>query len=238
VSTILEYDFVDSYNGIKDFIKELGYMIFGYMRISTKDKQTTERQEITLRQYAKINGFSFDDLISEKVSGTVRVNNRSEYGKLKDKMRNEDILVVSDLDRLGRDADDVIRELKELKAIGIKVVALDMPYMNEWNRVNDNSMYNMVIDIVTTIKAHMAQQEREKMISRINQGLAVAKEKGKKLGRPKVELPDNFIKEYRKFKDGKFGDMTASGFAKMLGIGRATLYKYIDIYRMEGTEKG
>jgi len=213
-------------------------MIFGYMRISTKDKQTTERQEITLRQYAKINGFSFDDLISEKVSGTVRVNNRSEYGKLKDKMRNEDILVVSDLDRLGRDADDVIRELKELKAIGIKVVALDMPYMNEWNRVNDNSMYNMVIDIVTTIKAHMAQQEREKMISRINQGLAVAKEKGKKLGRPKVELPDNFIKEYRKFKDGKFGDMTASGFAKMLGIGRATLYKYIDIYRMEGTEKG
>jgi len=213
-------------------------MIFGYMRISTKDKQTTERQEITLRQYANTNGFSFDDLISEKVSGTVRVNNRSEYGKLKDKMRSEDILVVSDLDRLGRDADDVIRELKELKAIGIKVVALDMPYMNEWNRVYDNSMYNMVIDIVITIKAHMAQQEREKMISRINQGLAVAREKGKKLGRPKVELPDNFIKEYRKFKDGKFGDMTASGFAKMLGIGRATLYKYIDIYRMEGTEKG
>jgi len=213
-------------------------MIFAYMRISTKDKQTTERQEITLRQYAEINGFSFDEIISEKVSGSVRVNNRSEYGKLKDKMRSEDILVVSDLDRLGRDADDVIRELKELKAIGIKVVALDMPYMNEWNRVNDNSMYNMVIDIVTTIKAHMAQQEREKIISRINQGLAVAKEKGKKLGRPKVELPDNFIKEYKRFKDGKFGDMTATGFAKMLGIGRATLYKYIDIFKSEDVEKG
>ena len=57
-----------------------------------------------------------------------------------------------------------------------------------------------------------------------------SEEKGKKLGRPKVELPDNFIKEYKRFKDGKFGDMTATGFAKMLGIGRATLYKYIDIY--------
>jgi len=213
-------------------------MIFGYMRISTKDKQTTDRQEITLRRYAEINGFSFDELISEKVSGSVKVNNRSEYGKLKDKMRCEDIMVVSDLDRLGRDADDVIRELKGLKAIGIKVVALDMPYMNEWNRVNDNSMYNMVIDIVTTIKAHMAQQEREKIISRINQGLAVAKEKGKKLGRPKVELPNNFLKEYKRFKNGKFGDMTATGFAKMLGIGRATLYKYIDIYKSEDVEKG
>jgi DNA invertase Pin-like site-specific DNA recombinase len=206
-------------------------MIFGYMRISTKDKQTTERQEITIRKYAEINGFSFDELISEKVSGSVRINNRSEYKKLKDKMRSEDILVLSDLDRLGRDADDVIRELKELKVIGIKVVALDMPYMNEWNRINDNSMYNMVIDIVTTIKAHMAQQEREKIISRINQGLAVAKEKGKKLGRPKVELPDSFIKEYKRFKDGKFGDMTVTGFAKMIGIGRATLYLSLKITR-------
>ena len=213
-------------------------MIFAYMRISTKDKQTTDRQEITLRRYAEINEFSFDELISEKVSGSVKVNNRSEYGKLKDKMRCEDIMVVSDLDRLGRDADDVIRELKELKAIGIKVVALDMPYMNEWNRVNDNSMYNMVIDIVTTIKAHMAQQEREKIISRINQGLAVAKAKGKKLGRPKVQLPDNFIKEYKRFRTGKYGDMKATGFAKMLGIGRSTLYKYIDIYEKEKTEKG
>lgn len=203
------------------------------MRISTRDKQTTERQEITLRQYAKSNGFNFDELISEQVSGTIKSNNRPEYSDLKKRMRSGDILVISDLDRLGRDADDVIRELKELKEIGIKVVALDMPYMNEWNRVNDSSIYSMVIDIVITIKAHMAQQEREKIVSRINQGLAVAKEKGKKLGRPKVELPENFIKEYKRFKDGKYGDMTATGFAKMIGIGRATLYKYINIYENE-----
>ena len=99
-------------------------------------------------------------------------------------MRNGDILVVSDLDRLGRYADDVIRELKELKEMGIKVVALDMPYMNEWNRVNDNSLYDMVVDIVITIKAHMAQQEREKIVSRINQGSG-CKRKGKRIGRRK-----------------------------------------------------
>ena len=79
----------------------------------------------------------------------------------------------------------------------------------------------------------MAQQEREKTVQRINQGLEVARAKGKTLGRPKVELPGNFIKEYKKFKNGAYGDMSASSFAKMLGIGRSTLYKYIKIMEEE-----
>lgn len=212
--------------------------IIGYMRVSTKDKQTTDRQELTLKEYAKSNRFLFDKLVSEKVSGTVKANNRVEYSRLKENMRSGDILVLTDLDRLGRNADDVIRELKELKTNQIKVVALDMPYLNEWNRVNDNSMFDMIIDIVITIKAHMAQQEREKIVTRINQGLAAAKENGKQLGRPHAKLPDNFVREYNKFKEGKYGDITASGFAKMLGIGRATLYKYIDIYKAEEKKKG
>lgn len=68
----------------------------------------------------------------------------------------------------------------------------------------------------------------------IKQGLIVACEKGKTLGRPKAELPTDFIKEYKKFKDGGYGDMSAVAFAKMLGIGRSTLYKYINIF--EGQE--
>ena len=63
--------------------------------------------------------------------------------------------------------------------------------------------------------------------SLIRQGLSVARAKGKTLGRPKAKLPDDFIKEYRKFKNGKYGDMTVAGFASMIGIARSTLYKYI-----------
>ncbi|RII32870.1 recombinase family protein [Clostridium chromiireducens] len=87
----------------------------------------------------------------------------------------------------------------------------------------------MISDIFITLKAHMAQQEREKIVQRINQGLAVAKSKGKTLGRPKAEVSRNFIKEYKKFKCGEYGNITASGFAKMPGIGRSTLYKYIKL---------
>lgn len=209
-------------------------MIFGYMRISTKkESQTTDRQLITLKKYAEDNSFQFDEIVEERVSGTIKAENREEYGRLKRKLRENDILVITDLDRLGRDADNVIMELKELKSKGIRVVALDMPYMNEWKKVNDSSIYDMVIDIVITIKAHMAQQEREKTVARINQGLDVARAKGKKLGRPQSEVPDTFKKEYKKFKDGKYGDMTAMGFAKMIGIGRSTLYKYIKQYESQ-----
>lgn len=205
-------------------------MIFGYMRISTqKEKQTTDRQRITLDQYAADNGFKFDELIEERISGTIKSESRPQFSILANKLRENDILIVTDIDRLGRNADDVIMEFKKLKAQGIRVIALDTPYLNEWEKVQDSSIYNMIADIFITLKAHMAQQEREKTIERINQGLAVAKAKGKALGRPRVELPSNFIKEYKKFKEGVYGNMSAMAFARMLGIGRSTLYKYIKI---------
>jgi DNA invertase Pin-like site-specific DNA recombinase len=217
-------------------------MIYGYMRISTqKEKQTTDRQRITLEQYAKENNFTFDDIVDERVSGTVKAENREVYKDIKNKtLRKDDILIITDLDRLGRDADDVIAELKDLKAKGIKVVSLDIPYMNNWEKItdetkdkNNDSMYNMIIDIVITLKAHMAQQEREKTVSRINQGLASARAKGKKLGRPIADIPENFVKEYKKFKNGEYGKISALQFAKMVGIGRSTLYKYINALQIK-----
>lgn len=207
-------------------------MIFGYMRISTqKEQQTTDRQRITLEQYATENGFKFDELIEERISGTIKAESRPQFNDLKGKLRKNDILIITDIDRLGRNADDVIMEFKKLKADEVRVIALDTPYLNEWDKVQDSSLYNMIADIFITLKAHMAQQEREKTVARINQGLAVAKAKGKQLGRPQAELPKEFIKEYKKFKDGEYGKMSALAFAKTLGIGRSTLYKYINIYQ-------
>lgn len=203
-------------------------MIFGYMRISTmKDKQTTDRQELTLKNYAKQHNFEFEDIVKERVSGTVKTDNREKYSALKKNLRPGDILVLTDLDRLGRSADNVIMEIKELKEKQIKVIALDIPYMSDWNKVNDDAMYDMIIDILVTLKAHIAQQERIKIQERINQGLAVAREKGKTLGRPKTELTKEFLKEYKKYKNGEYGKISAVQFAKLLNISRATLYKYI-----------
>lgn len=205
-------------------------MIFGYMRISTqKDKQTTDRQRIVLEQYASDNHFKFDEIVEERISGTVKSDNRKIFNELKNKIRENDVLVVTDIDRLGRDADDVIMMFKKLKGEGVRVIALDTPYLNEWDKIQDSSIYNMIADIFITLKAHMAQQEREKTVTRINQGLEVARAKGKRLGRPSLELAPEFKIEYEKFKNGYYGKISSTQFAKIQGIGRSTLYKYIKI---------
>lgn len=208
--------------------------IFGYARISTmKDTQTHERQIKALKDYAKENGFTFDEIVSERISGTVKTESRPAYTKLKDKLRAGDILVLTDIDRLGRNADNTIMELKDLKSKGIKVIALDTPFMCEFDKVNNDSMYEMIIDILITLKSHLAQQENEKRIKAINQGLDVAREKGVTLGRPPAKLDKDFSREYKKFLNGEYGNMTVTKFSKMLGIGRSTFYKYKKQYEEE-----
>lgn len=204
--------------------------IFAYMRISTnKITQKTDRQESTIKAYSNENGFEIDKWYSDVITGATNADNRPDYSNLKAVLRDGDILIICDIDRLGRNADDVIRELKELKALGIRVIALDVPYMNDWEKALDNSLYDMIIDIFITLKAHMAQQEKEKNHERIKQGLKATKEKGTKLGRPSSDVPESFIKEYDKFINGGYGKMTSVQFSKFIGIGRSTFYKYKNI---------
>lgn len=213
-----------------------GY-IYGYMRISTqKESQKTDRQELELERYAEANGFKFNEIVGERVSGSIKAENRPKYKELKGKLRQGDILVIEAIDRLGRNANDIQKEMKELEELGIKVVILNMPYLNEWDKIQDDGMYRMIRDILITLQSHLAEQERENIIRRINQGLDAAKEKGVELGRPKAVLTDEFIKEYEKYLRGEYGEMTKVNFAKMLGIGRSTLYKYINIYEEEIAE--
>ena len=206
-------------------------MIACYMRISTnKESQKTDRQKITLESYAKENNFEFDLMVEERVSGKIKAKERKQYSTLKDKLKSGDTLVITDIDRLGRNADDTIIELKDLKAKGIRVVALDVPYMNEWDKVNDDSIYDMIRDIVITLKAHMAQQEREKISARVKQGLEAAKKEGRVGGRPKVnadKLPKSFYKYYNQWKNK---DIKKVEFARLLDVSRPTLDLYIKTY--------
>ncbi|ETJ17548.1 Resolvase protein, partial [human gut metagenome] len=81
-------------------------MIFGYMRISTnKEKQKMDRQRITLEQYARENNFSFNEIVEERISGTIKSESRPGLNILIHKLRPGDILIITDIDRLGRNAD-------------------------------------------------------------------------------------------------------------------------------------
>lgn len=199
-------------------------MIFAYARISTtKATQRTDRQLLALREYAAANAFEIDEIVEETESG--KSLDRPKYQTLCGKMRSGDILLITDIDRLGRNADAVIMEFKRLKQAGIKVVALDTPYLNVWDNVQNDSLYAMIVDILITLKAHLAQQEREKLIGRINQGLDVARAQGKRLGRPPKPINGDIVKLHRRV---MAGELTKTEAAKIAGISRQHLDRLIN----------
>ena len=196
-------------------------MIFAYARISTnKSTQKTDRQLFALNAYATANGFTIDEVVEETESG--KSLDRSKYQALCQRMRRGDILLITDIDRLGRNADGVIMEFKRLKQAGIKVVALDTPYLNQWRITGDDGLYSMVVDILITLKAHLAEQERAKLINRINQGLDVARANGKRLGRPPKTVNSEIGKLHRRVGDG---EITITEAAKIAGISRQHFYR-------------
>lgn len=204
--------------------------IFAYMRIST-GHQKADRQQQTIIEYSLWNGFKVDEFVSDVITGGTKADNRPNYHNMKKQLRNGDTLIVSDVDRLGRNADDVIMEIKDLQSKGIRVVALDVPFLNDWEKMNDDSLSKMIIDIFVTLKAHIAQQEKEKIHDRVMQGLDAAKAKGKKLGRPATGVPKEFIKEYNKLQSGEYGNISVVQFAKLQNIAVSTFYKYVTIMR-------
>lgn len=217
---------------VMDFVEGLQVenKIFAYMRIST-NHQKTDRQKQTIVEYSERNGFLIDEFVSDTITGGMKADHRPNYHTMKEHLRSGDVLVVSDIDRLGRNADDVIVEIKDLQFRGIRVVALDVPFLNDWEKMNDDSLSKMIIDIFVTLKAHIAQQEKEKIHARVMQGLDVAKAKGKKLGRPATGVPKEFVKEYNKFRSGEYGSISVVQFAKLQGIAVSTFYKYAGILK-------
>lgn len=212
--------------------------IYAYMRISTTKKtQKTDRQKYTIEKYAEANNFKVYKFFSDIITGSTKADNRPSFTAMKEQLRAGDIVVFSDLDRLGRDADDITSTLKELQNMGVRVVILDVPILNEWEKMSDDSLSKMIIDIFITLKAHMAQQEKEKTHERVMQGLATARAKGKRLGRPSSGVPVKFKRDYKKFLAGEYGTLKVVDFCKLQNIGLSTYYKYRAMLEQEKQEK-
>lgn len=198
-------------------------MVFGYVRVSSKE-QNEERQIQALKDYNK--DLQEENIFIDKVSG--RDFNRPQYQAVKAKLREGDTLIIKELDRLGRNKEEIKKELdyfknKEIrvKILNIPTTLADFPEGNEW-------VMDMINNILIEVLGAMAEEERNKIRSRQAEGIAIAKAQGKYKGRPKKELPKEFIKLYKQWKDGK---INATQFTKLLNLkSRTTLYKYIKGY--------
>lgn len=187
-----------------------------YARVSSRE-QNLDRQ---LAAFAAM-GAQERNIITDKESGKDLA--RQGYTALKTALlRHGDTLVVKSLDRLSRNKTDIKNELEYFKENGIRLKVLDLPTTMIDYPAGQEWVLDMVNNILVEVLSSIAQQERETIRQRQTEGIAAAKAKGKHLGRPKAELPDNWNEVIATWRAGK---ITAVEAMRRTGLKRSTFYK-------------
>jgi putative DNA-invertase from lambdoid prophage Rac len=186
--------------------------IFAYVRVSTTG-QTTENQI----QEIEAAGFNVEPhrIITETISGSTAIAQRREFSRLMDRLEPDDVLIVTKLDRLGRDAIDVSATVKTLADMGVRVYCLALGGADL-----TSSAGTMTMNVLNAV----AQFERDLLIERTQSGLKRAKLEGKSLGRP-TALSD---KQKQKVQDDLAEGMSVSAIARKFNTSRQTIMRVRD----------
>ena len=163
------------------------YKTYGYIRVSSQD-QNEARQRIALSQYQ----IPKCQLFVDKQSG--KDFDRPQYRKMVKKFRPGDLLYILSIDRLGRNYEEIQKEWRNLtKEIGIDICVIDMPLLD--TRQGKDLMGTFIADLVLQILSFVAQSERENIRKRQAEGIAAAKLRGVKFGRPTVSVKSNSVQK-------------------------------------------
>ncbi len=191
-------------------------MIYGYARISTAE-QKLDRQTEELKNF----GVSPKNIYTDKQSGSDFL--RKSYIKMLKKLRRHDLLVIKSIDRLGRNYQAIIDQWHMItKKIKADIVVLDMPLLDTRD-AEGNLIGRFISDIVLQILSFVAENERNMIRSRQAEGIAIAKAKGVKFGKPRFVLPHDFHEVVGRY---EHGEISLADALQKLSMKRSTFYKY------------
>lgn len=170
-------------------------MIYGYVRVSTKD-QNEARQIVAMQNF----GIEKKQILLDKQSG--KDFDRPKYKRLLKRLKPGDVIVIKSIDRLGRNYDEIIEQWKIItKEKKADIVVLDIPILD--TRQTYNLAGKLISDIVLQLLSYVAETERENIKQRQAEGIAVAKANGVRFGRPPQKLPPEFYVSFNEWKSGK-----------------------------------
>ncbi len=196
--------------------------IYGYVRVSSTD-QNEDRQMIALKEA----GVDEKNIYMDKQSG--KDFDRPNYKRLVRKLKAGDLLYILSIDRLGRNYEEIQKQWRILtKEIGIDICVLDMPLLDTRN--GKDLMGTFIADLVLQILSFVAQSERENIKKRQAEGIAAAKAKGIKFGRPEKEVPDEFGKLIKAWEHKK---LPLTEVLKRCNMSEATFYRRLREYRIK-----
>ena len=189
--------------------------IYGYARVSSTD-QNEERQLLALRA----RNVPERNIFVDKQSGKDFL--RPQYMRLARRLREGDLLYVLSIDRLGRNYEEIQQQWRYLtKEIGVDIVVIDMPLLD--TRQGKDLMGTFIADLVLQILSFVAQSERENIKKRQAEGIAAAKARGRKFGRPATD-PEKMDTALRLYQEG---GLSVTQICERTGVSRAPLYRAI-----------
>ena len=198
---------------------------YGYVRVSSTD-QNEDRQ---LRAMAE-RAVPQRNIYVDKQSG--KDFDRPQYRKLVRKLRAGDLVYVLSIDRLGRNYEEIQRQWRVLtKEIGADICVIDMPLLDTRN--GKDLMGTFIADLVLQILSFVAQNERENIKKRQAQGIAAAKARGVRFGRPEAPMPENFAAIVAAWEKGK---LPLSEAVKRCRVSEATFYRRLRELRLSQKE--
>lgn len=188
--------------------------IYGYMRVSSRE-QNKDRQRIALLEM----GVPEKNIFMDKLSG--KNFERPQYKKMIKKLDDNSVLFVKSIDRLGRNYKDLNEQWRIItKEKGTDIVVIDMPLLD--TRREKNLLGTLISDIVLALLSYVAENERMNIKQRQAEGIAAAKARGVKFGRPPLRLPDNFHQVHKEWREGK---MSVTQAAKACGLPQSTFFR-------------
>jgi DNA invertase Pin-like site-specific DNA recombinase len=187
---------------------------YGYIRVSSKEQNPARQEDALLKA-----GVEKDYIFMDKLSG--KNFDRPEYQLIKRLLKEDDVLFIKDLDRLGRNHRMIKEEWKEITMnIGADIVVLNMDLLD--TRRFKNGMEELISNIVLELLSYMAEKERKKINKRQAEGIKKARQNGIHLGRPKIEV-DDFEYYYDQVYNKE--EMTAVEAMEELDVSKSTFYR-------------
>ena len=195
-----------------------------YVRVSTKEQNLDRQLEVLQKM-----GIEEKYIYSDKQSG--KDFERIGYQYMKKSLEKGDTLVIKELDRIGRNQEELKREWEYFRNNEINVRVLDLPALNiDYEDENIKPLAKMISNIIFEVMSWKAQNERETIRKRQAEGIAIAKAKNIKFGRPKIEIPSNFTEIYNIWRSGK---ITATKAMQLLGLKRNIFYNFVKMYEKD-----
>lgn len=198
-------------------------MEYGYVRVSTTTQNVDRQLDEMFKQ-----GLDEKQIYIDKQSG--KDFERPNYQKMKKRLKENDLLIIKSIDRLGRNYEMIIEEWSSItKDIKADIVVLDFPLLDT-RTDNKNLVGKFISDIVLQVLSFVAQNERENIRQRQAEGIKIAKEKGIHMGRPPYQITSDFIQVFKSYCNK---EITSVGAASLLNISRGTFIKYAKMCKKE-----